>query len=261
MARESKPPRRRLNVLKKADELLELLAENPNLTIAQLAEQSGEPRTSVRRLVATLEQMEFVATQRSPSTYQLGMQLYRLGNVVSSRFEIRHAALGAMKRVFERTGETVFLMVRHRGAAVCIERIDGRRVKAMAVEIGGSLPLHLGAGPLVLLAHAEADLIDDHLAGSLDGLTQHSVTDPDRIHRHLAEIRDRGYAISDEDLVLGIAALGVPIRDPSGVVVAALSLSGARPSILADNLADNVGLLRDAASSVDLSQDQADPSE
>ena len=69
----------RVNVLRKADELLELLARDGELTITELAERAGEPRSSVYRLVATLEELDFAAPGRRPGAYQLGLQLYRYG--------------------------------------------------------------------------------------------------------------------------------------------------------------------------------------
>jgi DNA-binding IclR family transcriptional regulator len=240
----------RVNVLRKADELLELLAKFGELTITELAERAGEPRSTVYRLVATLEELGFAAAGRRPGSYQLGVQLYRYGHVVSERFRIRQSALGPMKRLFEASGETVFLMVRHRHAAVCVERIDGRHVRSMAVEIGGSLPLHLGAAPLVLLAFAPEELRAEYLTGQLEAPTGMAASDPDSIRRRCEQVRREGYAISDQDLVRGIAAIGMPIRGRGGEVSAALSLSGAQQTILGDSSQDLLRLLREAADEV-----------
>jgi DNA-binding IclR family transcriptional regulator len=237
-----------LDVLVKADEILELLREAPSLTVAEIAKGVGEPRSSVYRLIASLEELGFVEPAPSGNRYQLALGLFRLGRVVASRIGIRAHALGAMEWLFEKTGETVFLLVRHGHSALCVERLDGRRVQSMAIEMGGTLPLHLGAGPMVLLAHAGEAVIEDYLAGEqLAMRTPRSVAVADRVRARLEEIREQGYAVSDEDLVPGIAALGAPIRDAGGEVVAALSIAGARPSILEGHAARTVELVRDAA--------------
>lgn len=254
-----RPSHKRVNVLRKADELLELLASFGELTITELAARSGEPRSSVYRLVATLEELGFAAPGRRPGGFQLGMQLYRYGHVVSERFRIRQAALGPMKRVFDATGETVFLMVRHRHAAVCVERIDGRRVRSMAVEIGGSLGLHVGAAPLVLLAHAPEELVSDYLSRELEAPTEHATIDPEAVRRRCAQVARDGYAVSDQDLVPGIAAIGVPIRDADGEVSAALSLSGARQGLLGGSFDSMVELLRGAAEEVKVPAGDGEP--
>src|SRR5207244_10669190 len=87
-----------------------------------------------------------------PGTYRLGWRLLRLGSAVIARLDERQAALPVMERIHERTGETVFLCVRRGDDAVCIERLDGLRVQSLMLRLGGSLPLHLGAGPRTLLA-------------------------------------------------------------------------------------------------------------
>ena len=76
----------------------------------------------------------------------------RLGAAVVERLDERQAALPVMERIHERVGETVFLLVRRGRNAVCIERLEGLRVQSLALRLGGSLPLHAGAGPRALLA-------------------------------------------------------------------------------------------------------------
>ena len=71
----------------------------------------------------------------------------RLGAAVIERLDERQAALPVMERIHEATGETVFLLVRRGDDAVCIERLEGLRVQSLALRLGGSLPLHVGAGP------------------------------------------------------------------------------------------------------------------
>lgn len=240
-----------LEVVVKADEILGLLLEAPSLSITEIAQGVGEPRSSVYRLIASLEDLGFVEAAPPPgSRYQLSLGLFRLGRVVASRIGIRAVALPVMERLFDQTGETVFLMIRNGHGALCVERLDGRRVQSMAVNVGGTLPLHLGAGPMVLLAHVDRSIAEDYLAsGTLTARTPRSVSDTDQVRRRLEEIRTQGYAVSDEDLVPGIAAVGAPIRDAAGTVVASLSIAGARPAVLEESAARTIELVCEAAAS------------
>jgi DNA-binding IclR family transcriptional regulator len=238
-----------LEVVVKADEILGLLSEAPSLSIAEISQGVGEPRSSVYRLIASLEDLGFVEPAPPPGgRFQLALGLFRLGRVVASRIGIRAVALPAMERLFDQTGETVFLMIRHGHAALCVERLDGRRVQSMAVNVGGTLPLHLGAGPMVLLAHSDPSIVEDYLsAGPLATRTPRSVSDEDLVRRRLEEIRMQGFAVSDEDLVPGIAAVGAPIRDAAGNVVASLSIAGARPTVLEESAGRTIELVCEAA--------------
>jgi DNA-binding IclR family transcriptional regulator len=132
--------------------------------------------------------------------------------------------------------------------AVCIERIEGRWVRSMALTLGGGLPLHIGAGPRALLASLGKQAWMEYLAdGLLEPFTAHSITDPDALLADLRLTRERGYAVSDEDVVVGMAALGAPIFDYRGKVRAALSFSGPKPSVLGEREKANVKAIKLAA--------------
>src|SRR6059058_5650445 len=125
--------------LAKAVLLLEALADEREATPRRLSELLHEPRTTLYRLLTGLQALDMVEAGARAGTYRLGWRLLRLGSAV-------------IERIDERTGETVFLCVRRGDDAVCIERLDGLRVQSLMLRLGGSLPLHLGAGPRALLA-------------------------------------------------------------------------------------------------------------
>src|SRR3954453_23980122 len=132
-------------VLAKAVAVLDHVAAEGEATPARLAELTGEPRSSVYRLLASLQSLGLVEPGRRRGTVVLGLKLFRLGQTIVSRFDERQAALPVMERIHDELGETTFLCVRRGYNAVCIERLDGIRVSLLAMSLGGSLPLHAGA--------------------------------------------------------------------------------------------------------------------
>jgi DNA-binding IclR family transcriptional regulator len=237
-----------VRVLGKAARLLDLLAERGELTVQALADAAAEPRSSVYRLLAGLREIELVEPGTRRGTYRLGLKLLRLSGAVTSRFDERRAALPAMERLHEQTEETVFLSVARGREAVCIERIDGRWVQSMALTLGGALPLHIGAGPRALLAFSGPDAWNEYLAGAeLEPFTPRSITDPDELLAELEATRRRGYAVSDEDVVVGMAALGAPIFDYRGQLRAAISFSGPKPGVLGEDAGANAQAILNAA--------------
>jgi DNA-binding IclR family transcriptional regulator len=219
-------------VLAKAMSLIDHIAEEEEVTPARLAELTGEPRSTVYRLLATLQELELV--EPGPRrTYVLGLKLFRLGCSVASRFNEREAALPVMQRIHDEIGETTFLCVRRGYEGVCIERIDGKRVNLLALSLGGSLPLHAGAATRALLAFEPPAAWDDYLQHArLEELTEKTPTTGKALIEELRATRKRGYAISDEDVTHGIGSVGAPIFDHTGSVRAALSVGGMREAVL-----------------------------
>lgn len=240
MTRESS-----VQVLTKVASLLDEVAEEQEVSAGRLAALLEQPRSTVYRLLATLQQLGYVEPGSRKGTYRLGLKLFRLGSIVAARFDERQAALPVMERIHEETGETVFLCIRRGREAVCIERIDGRRVQSLALRLGGSLPLHAGAAPRVLLAHEPREFWEGYVShDELQALTPNTPVTREQLFPLLDEVRAIGYAVSDEDVTLGIAALGAPIFDYRGTIRAALSVSGIRRGILGpDTVEDMVELV------------------
>jgi DNA-binding IclR family transcriptional regulator len=222
-------------VLVKAMTLIDHIADEGETTPARLAELTGEPRSSVYRLLATLQDLELVEPGRRRGTYMLGLKVFRLGSTVVSRFDVRQAALPVMERIHEDIGETTFLCIPRGDEAVCIERIDGKQVNLLALSLGGSMLLHTGSAPRALLAFQPPATWDTYLDSvKLEAFTPNSFTTRKAVIDELRATRDRGYAISDEDVTPGVASIGVPIFDHTATVKASLSIGGLRDSILGD---------------------------
>lgn len=241
----------RIQVLDKVAALLESLGEHGEASAVQLAEWIGEPRSSVYRLLDGLRSVGWVELGSRRGTYRLGLPLFRLGSRVTRRFDERAAARPVMERLHSSTEQTIFLTVRSGFEGVCIERVDGRWVQNMALQLGGSLPLHVGAGPRVLLAAADDEFVSAYIAHRpLARFTAHTIATPDALLADVAATRLNGYAISDEDDVLGMAAVGAPIRDHRGQVTATLSLSGPKPTVLEAETDKSLALIKAAADEV-----------
>lgn len=225
-----------IQVLDKASAILDELARHGSASAAELASLIGEPRSSVYRILASLQRHEMVETGSRRGSFQLGLRLLRLGSAVTARFKERDVALPAMERLHAETGETVFLCLRRGHEAVCIERLEGERVQSLALQLGGSLPLHVGAAPTVLLAHEPETFLRDYVKSEkpTDPYTGKRMTVAN-VSSMVETIREQGYSISDEDVTVGIAAIGAPVFDYKGEIRAALSLSGTKPAILTDD--------------------------
>lgn len=206
--------------------LIETLVESGEASAATLAEQLGEPRSSVYRMLSTLQQIGLVEAGSRRGVYRPGLGLVRLCGAVLTRFDERQLAMPVLERLRAETKETVHLCLRRGFQAVFIERLPGERVHALAVKLGGVLPLHVGAAPRVLLAFEPESFWDEYFAAvPPEPWTAKSPATESRVRELLLEIRRTGIAFSDEDVVVGVSTVGAPIFDHRGAVRAAFAFN------------------------------------
>lgn len=229
--------------LERAMALWRVLADEQRATPVRLARALGMRVDEVEQLLARMVLLGLV--ERGPrSSFHLGLGLFRLGSSVLGRFDVRQAALPVMERIHERTEQTINLCIRRDHDAVCIERLDGRWVQSMALRIGGSLPLHVGAAPRALLAAEPRSFWQEYMRSArLEAMTPRTPVTPAAILAELEQVVATGYAVSDCDVVPGIASLGAAIRDHAGRPCAALSMGGLREQVLGDGIGANIELV------------------
>jgi DNA-binding IclR family transcriptional regulator len=241
-------PRNNVASVEKAIGLLELFGEGePVLSLANLIARGGHTRTTTYRLLGTLERVGWVA--RTAEGYQLTLKVFRLGTSAANALQLRKIALPVLAELAAKGGETVYLIVPDGPRGVCLERVEGASlVKLMVLDVGKSLPLHVGGGPLALLAHRD-DLLADVLAAE-PLVTPSGMRLPRaELLDMLQSIRDRGYSRSAGDVTSGVGAFGAPVFNTHGVVVAAVSIGGLLP-ILIENEAHLSLALCDAATRI-----------
>ena len=217
---------RGLQSVLKSFALIDALVEEGEASAAILSEQVGEPRSSVYRMLATLQQIGVVETGSRRGLYRPGLGLVRLGGSVLTRFDERQLVMPVMEHLLAETKETVHLALRRGFQAVFIERLQGERAHALAIKLGGLLPLHVGASPRALLAFEPTSFWDEYFeAVPVEPWTQSSPSNEAEVREILMDVRRKGVSISDEDVVPGVATVGVPVFDHRGAVRAALAFN------------------------------------
>lgn len=222
----------------------------PARTLSEVAAETGLSKTTTYRLLLTLRAAG--AIDDAPGgRYRLGMELFRLGAIVSSGIDIRREARPIMEDLSANIGDAVFLLAESGQRAICLERTDSRGpVRLDMLDVGRSLPLHVGAGPTVLLAHHEEALLPAVLSGPLTRYTDRTPVTPEAIRDKLRTIREQGWSHVDGDVVPGIVGFGVPVYGSEGEVVAALSTGGMAQRFDAERGQEVVVLLQEAAAAL-----------
>lgn len=216
-----------IQVIERLVGLLDALAAHSEPTsLKDLSLTTGLHPSTAHRILNDLVTARLV-DRTDPGSYQLGIRLLELGNLVKARLNVRDAALGAMRELHRATGQPVNLSIRQGDEIVYIERAVSERSGMQVVRaVGGRAPLHLTSVGKLFLSVDDARNVRNYATRTgLAGHTRNSITDLTRLERELALVRARGYARDNEELELGVRCIAAGIRDDSGKLVAGLSIS------------------------------------
>lgn len=212
----------------RAIDILECIAaQNGALTVDQIVAATGLPKTTAFRVLATLTARRVIERDEQTQTYRLGALALVIGARAMGDLDLRRAARPHLEQLVADTGETVHLSILSDDKALCIDKLDASRSMRMASFIGFLDPLHCSGVGKALLAFQDEPVRRQLLAGMrFEPHTPHTITDRAGLAGQIEEIRARGYAIDDEEIEVGLRCVAAPIRDHSGQVVAAVSISG-----------------------------------
>jgi DNA-binding IclR family transcriptional regulator len=219
--------RYKVDAAAKALELLSVFSfREPRLSLADLAARTGIPRATAFRLLSTLEQSGFLA--KDHGAYQLGIKCFVLGNIVAGGLDLRETAHPHLVALRDSTRETTQIAILDHWQVVYLERmISPYPVGFMRSRAGAILPAYCTALGKTLLAYTpEADVDAWAATQKFPALTPRTITSARRLLKELRVIRERGYAIDEEERERGVRCVAAPIRNHHGDVVAAVSIAG-----------------------------------
>jgi len=228
-------------------------AAEPRVSLADLAARLDLNQSTVYRYVATLQAAGLLARDGPRGGYRLGLRVVELAGVALNELAVRREAIPEMDRLRDELGLLVNLAL-----------LDGADVLHLAHSAPPGWPVwvatpgrravaHCTALGKVLLAHHPWDEVRaDIERHGWRPYTAHSIHDFERLRDELAAIRDQGHAVDDEERAIGSACLAAPIRDHSGQVTAALSVTGTTATMPPDRRAQVTPKLLAAASRVSL---------
>ncbi|HEY5908945.1 MAG TPA: IclR family transcriptional regulator [Vicinamibacteria bacterium] len=222
-----KPGRYSVDAVAKALRILgEFSTARPRISLADLPAQTGIPRATAFRLLATLEEAGFVV--REDGGYRLGLKCFVLGNVAAAEIDLRNEAHPYLAALRDSTGETAQIAILDQWQVVYLERVPSRRaVGYMTSRAGTLLPAYCtGLGKALLAYRPEAEVAAWAETQSFSALTPTTLTSAARLLEELRGIRARGYAVDEQERELGVRCVAAPVRDHRGEVVAAISIAG-----------------------------------
>jgi len=218
------PPTR--TVERALDILLCFQSEEPGLTLTQIAERVEMHKSTVYRLLATLERRRFIQHVESDGTYHLGLRLVELGFAVLKSNDLHHQAVPYMHRLSAECRETVDLAILDGEQVVYLQVVESPQRMKFAAAPGQRLPVFCTATGKGFLAFLPSDQVEEILKQEMPKYTGFTKTDRTAINKELTVIRKRGFAISQQEYEDGVNAVAAPILDANKYPVASMAIVG-----------------------------------
>ncbi|MET3698766.1 IclR family transcriptional regulator [Bacillus oleivorans] len=159
--------------------------------------------------------------------YKLGYRFIEFANIVRMDHSLSTIALPYMKALTQDLGETTILSVISDLSAVCVETVPSLQPIKVSSEQGKIVPIYAGASSKAILAFQSEALIDQLFSRKLvKKFTEKTLATKEELIENLDDIREKGYAISDSEIDVGVFSYGFPIRDSKQTVFASLTVSG-----------------------------------
>ena len=214
--------------LRKGLAVLELLASDGPLTLAEIQRRGALNKTMTFRLIRVLRETGYVRRDMESHRYSLALKLLDLGGAVASRLDIVRAGQSLLNQLRGEFGETINLGVMDDGRVVYVAMAESSRPGLrMASRVGGSDCLHsTSIGKAILAFLPEPDRESTLANLTWTAVTPKTITNLDDLRDELARTRLRGYATDDEENETGARCVGVPILDGAGLPLAGISVSG-----------------------------------
>jgi IclR family KDG regulon transcriptional repressor len=242
-------PKYPVDTIIRAADLIETLGESKQeLGIRELSDQVGLSPSTTHRLLDTLVSVGYV--QKNPSThqYKLGIGLFQIGVRVLSQYGMNPDVRLVLQELAESTGETSKLGVRFNGKMVYLGIVESSNPLRFTGHVGSWAPLHCTAMGKVMLSTLTKKEQEEIICGllPLKAYTPKSITDKQELLNHLDQVRELGYAIDDEEFLVGSRGLATPVLNPQGQTVAAVSISGPSARLTSNTLLGFLSVVKKA---------------
>jgi DNA-binding IclR family transcriptional regulator len=218
----------RIQSVARALTIVDILAEaRGELALNEIAARLSLPKSTAHGLVSTLKDFGYIEQSAFTGKYRLGVRFFEVGHIVAQGWEVRTVAAPYINKLVEELAETVHLVVLDKLEVLYIDKRESGRSLRIASQVGMRLPAHCTGVGKVLMAYLSPEerhkLINEK---GLPRFTKNTLTDVDVLENELTKIRMQGFAIDNEEIMDSLRCVAAPIKDQSGKVIYAISLSG-----------------------------------
>ncbi len=249
---EEKPTTPSVTSVERVLAILESLSTaKSGLTLPEVSRRLGLPKSSTHCLLLTLERHCYLIRDARTRRYMFGLKLFSLANMAVNGIKLREEAGPSLRALSQQAHATVHMAILDHDEAMIIEKVEPPGVHRQASWVGKRLDLHCSAVGKALLAYLpEADLQRTMANCRLPRHNDNTITSLRRLQLDIAETRRRGYAIEDEEDVIGTRCIGAPVLTGPGEAIAAVSIAGTTEEIKTESIPGLVPILKHTAAQI-----------
>lgn len=257
MIESEKQGTRTVKTVEKSFEILEALQRLGGARVSEVASEVDMAKSTVHRYLVTFHEREYVV--KEGDEYHVGLRFLDMGEHARRRDRAYELAEPKVAELAAETDERAVFLVEEHGQAVYVHRSTGKHAVRTYPGPGKRIPLHSTASGKAMMAHLPEDYVDAIIERrGLQSRTDETIVDREKLLEELETIRDRGYALNQQENVRGVRAIGVPVL-PYGRVVGALAVSGASHRIREESVEQRLlNMLLSAANEIELAITETD---
>ncbi|KAA9108534.1 IclR family transcriptional regulator [Microbacterium rhizomatis] len=219
-----------LRSISRAIDVLEILAAaDTSQGVSDVARELGASKSTAFAILQTLEERNLVSSSGEgfQRRYALGLGLARLGHRAVSRMSMLDAAMPHLERLTKMTKLSSRVATMSQGIAVVLGQVDGPNLIRFDLNMGGRERLHCtGIGKAILGQYTDAEVVDLAEQTGLPRRTAYTITTIDALLKDIASVRERGFAVDDEEDAEGVLCIGAPLIDHTGACAGGISVTG-----------------------------------
>lgn len=202
------------------------------IRLVDIASTMQLERPTVHRIIRGLVSQGMVSQDPKSKLYRLGPVVYELGLAAAPYNNLRELCQPALRRLADRSGDSVYLVVRSGMDTVCLDRLEGSYpIKTQTLDIGARRPLGSGAGSLAILLELPDAEIEQVIAVNTARYSIFGSLTTERLRSSIEKSREAGYAVNEGDVLSGVVAIGAPLKNPDGTCYAGISIAGITPRL------------------------------
>lgn len=232
------------------DVLRTFTPEHPTRGVNEIAALVGVHKSTISRMLATLEEERLVRRDPGTEKYQLSLGLLELAGVLLNQLDLRPIALPFLRQLAGVTKEAISLAVWDNNSTILIEHLPSPHPIGYFGRIGHRTPAYCSSGGKAMMAFSDDARVQSVIDGGFASFTSRTINSGDQLRRELAEIRNRGYSINRGEYWDGVEGVAAPIWDINGHPVAAVSIVGPAYRFSPEHIEEFGRLARETAAEI-----------
>jgi DNA-binding IclR family transcriptional regulator len=224
--------------------------EHAERRVSEIAQATGLHKATTHRIMMTLLNGGFLERAHDGERFRLGIRVVELGLRALRGLDLRRAAFPYMQQLVERFNEACTLGVFDRGQVLLLEIVHSRYALTIGDKVGRQMPAHCTASGKVWLAFLPPEVVEPILNAPLAAYTEKTITSPARLREEFEVVRQRRYALNDEEFEVGLRAVSAPIWDIDDNLIAALTMPGPTNRITPQRIPEIAQALVEAAEAI-----------